>query len=611
MTRTVPSGLQSHLDGATTSTATLWHITRQDGAVLRFTDHDADITFDGNTYVAAVGYQRTDIASNATLAVDSLDVQGILNSAEIAETDLRGGRYDYAEVRISLVNWKDPDGDGEVSLRKGWFGEIIFDENSGTFSTELRGLSQVFSQNIVEQYGRNCRYDLGDGRCNRDNTLPILPDVLQASTTYAVGDIVRAPRPGAASPAITEDYQDTHYEVTTAGSTGTGVDNFPTSFATVATPATALAVDDTNTFSRAAGSFLDDGWEVDMVFASAGFTDGANNGTFRIAALTALTIDITASTLVAEAGTGDETLTHIAENNGVVFSVNNALRVAGEVIEVISQSQFIVGPPAGGGLLKDPLYLENAGFETGDFSGWTITVPGGDPGNSIVTSPVRSGSYACRVAQNWIPDGVTEMIQTRDVSVYAAQIDAGGQTITVSWWHWGSGGTSGFSSIDFDYLDDADAVISTTEGAEYHTLSGTFQQRSQVGAIPANTRKIIVTLWGGGQVSQQYVDDFTVSSSLADTDFPDDEFNYGVLTFDSGLNAGLSMDVKDYAALAKTFSLYLPMPYTVAVGDKLGVHIGCSKEPSRCLALDNKLNFGGFEFIPGDDEFLRYPDSPY
>lgn len=281
MTRTVPSSLQTHLDGATTSTATLWTITRQDAAVLRFTDHDRDIAFAGDTYVAAVGYQRTDIAANATLAVDSLDVQGILNAAEISETDLRGGRYDYAQVRIALVNWKDPDGDGEVSLRKGWFGEIVYDENSGTFSTELRGLSQVFSQNIIEQYGRPCRYDIGDARC----TLPILPDVIQVSTAYAAGDIVRVPRVGAASPAIAEDYRDTVYTVTVAGATGTGVNNFPTSFSTVATPATTLAVDDANTFSRAAGSFLDEGWEVDMVFASAGFTNGANNGTFRIAAV--------------------------------------------------------------------------------------------------------------------------------------------------------------------------------------------------------------------------------------------------------------------------------------------------------------------------------------
>ena len=80
MTRTVPAALQTHLDGATTSTANLRTITRREGVILRFTNHDQDIVFDGNTYDSAVGYQRSDIASNATLAVDTLDLMGILNS---------------------------------------------------------------------------------------------------------------------------------------------------------------------------------------------------------------------------------------------------------------------------------------------------------------------------------------------------------------------------------------------------------------------------------------------------------------------------------------------------------------------------------------------------
>ena len=108
-----------------------------------------------------------------------------------------------------------------------------------------------------------------------------------------------------------------------------------------------------------------------------------------------------------------------------------------------------------------------------------------------------------------------------------------------------------------------------------------------------------------------FVDDFTVTSTLVDPVFPDDEFNYGVMTFDSGLNIGLSESVKDYNALTKTFTLYKSMPYPITVGDKIGVHIGCNKELSRCIALGNILNHGGFPFIPGDDEFLRYPDSPY
>lgn len=614
MTRTVPSNLQTHLDSTTTSTATLWQITRQDTAVLRFTDHDRDITFAGNVYKSAVGYQRTDIAANATLAVDSLDVQGILNAAEIAEADLRAGRYDYAEVRISLINWADPDGDGEVSLRKGWFGEIIFDENSGAFTTELRGLSQAFAQNIIEQYGRPCRYNFGDARCDRDKKFNIAAPLIADSTAYALGDVVRVPAVGASSPPITVDFGDTVYRVSTAGTTGAGlVDNFPTVLSSANTPATTLSVDDSNTFSRASGSFVTDGWEIDMVFRSSGFTNGANNGVFRVTAVTALTIDVTPASLVVEAGTGDEVLTHIAYNNGVEFTPENAFHVAGEVLSVVDQSTIVVGPPAAGGLMTASIFMENSGFETGDLTDWTVTDVGNNPGNIVVTTVPRSGSYCCELSRGWLsPAGDTEMEQIKDVSDYASAIDAGGHTVTVSWYHRGTGGgLAGRSQILYDFLDQNDTLISTHTGGRYWNGGGSWLARSEQGTIPALTRKIKVRLFGGELSGDHFVDDFDITTSLVDPNFPDDEFNYGVMTFDSGLNAGLSMDVKDYVDATKTFTLYLSMPYPIAVGDKVGVHVGCNSELSRCTALANVLNHGGFPYIPGDDEFLGYPDSPY
>lgn len=226
MTRTVGSGLAIHWAGSTASETSLWQITRQDGVVLRLTSHDQDVTFGGNKYKASVGYQRTDLASGATLAVNSVDVQGILNDAVISDSDLAGGRYDYAEVRVSLVNWKDPDGDGETSIAKGFFGEAIFDEISGSFTTELRGLTQVYGQTIIEQFGRQCRFDIGDSRC----TLPILPDVIEASTAYVVGDVVRVRKPlddivSLHAPGVVDDDDDSQYAaVGTTGSDAAAAD---------------------------------------------------------------------------------------------------------------------------------------------------------------------------------------------------------------------------------------------------------------------------------------------------------------------------------------------------------------------------------------------------
>jgi hypothetical protein len=52
----LPASLQSHLDTGATTLAWCWRVTRGDGGVLGFTDHDRDLTFDGTTFQAATGF---------------------------------------------------------------------------------------------------------------------------------------------------------------------------------------------------------------------------------------------------------------------------------------------------------------------------------------------------------------------------------------------------------------------------------------------------------------------------------------------------------------------------------------------------------------------------
>lgn len=183
--KTTSPTLAAHLAGEVTTLATCWRIARMDGQVFRFTDHDRDLLVDGETYRASTGYSRTAVASNADLAVDNLDVEGVFDSAELSETDLRAGRFDRAEVRIFLVNWADP-GQGVLKLRRGWFGEVSLGEQ-GIFRTELRGLTQALAQRIGELYGPECRADLGDPRCQ----VPVEPPLSVRGTAYAKGDVVR------------------------------------------------------------------------------------------------------------------------------------------------------------------------------------------------------------------------------------------------------------------------------------------------------------------------------------------------------------------------------------------------------------------------------------
>ena len=83
--KSLPPSLQSHLDSGTTTLAWCWRLTRGDGLVQGFTDHDRDLAFDGTTFAAATGFTATEIKDAVGLAVDNLEVESA-RSAPTAST---------------------------------------------------------------------------------------------------------------------------------------------------------------------------------------------------------------------------------------------------------------------------------------------------------------------------------------------------------------------------------------------------------------------------------------------------------------------------------------------------------------------------------------------
>ena len=161
--KSLSQAFKDHLAGELTTLATCWRVTRTDGVVMGFTDHDADLVVNGVTYKASSGYSAASLASQSDLSVDNTEVDAILN--EIDEADLAAGLYDDAEVHLLLVNWQDPS-QGTLALRRGWLGQVTL--KAGMFTAELRGLTQALQQTIGENYSATCRADLGDARCKVD-----------------------------------------------------------------------------------------------------------------------------------------------------------------------------------------------------------------------------------------------------------------------------------------------------------------------------------------------------------------------------------------------------------------------------------------------------------
>jgi uncharacterized phage protein (TIGR02218 family) len=159
--KTASAALKAHFGQEVTTLAILWKITRADLQVFGYTDHDADITFSGVTYLAGTGHTPSSIKTTSQLNVDNLEVQSVLDT-DITEADIEAGIWNYAAVLIQVVNYNDLTM-GSMTLRQGWLGEIKTGRHN--LVTELRGMMQPLQQVVGRIYTAGCDADLGDTRC--------------------------------------------------------------------------------------------------------------------------------------------------------------------------------------------------------------------------------------------------------------------------------------------------------------------------------------------------------------------------------------------------------------------------------------------------------------
>ena len=165
--RQVPAAFAAHLQCEATTTCHCWRVTRRDGAVLGFTEHDEDLLFDGTSFLAASGFSASDAEAQAGLAASADEVAGGFSSAAIDEDDLAAGRYDGARVELFLVNWSAPTQHLLLNVRE--IGEVA--RVGGQFRAELRSLAHRLSQPQGRVYTRRCDAALGDARCTVDLAL--------------------------------------------------------------------------------------------------------------------------------------------------------------------------------------------------------------------------------------------------------------------------------------------------------------------------------------------------------------------------------------------------------------------------------------------------------
>lgn len=162
--RGISDDLQAHLDSGVTTLAWAWRITRADGEVFGFTDHDQPLAFDGTDFEPESGLVASELRARDDLSVDAQDAEGVLSSDRITETDILDGRWDAAEVEVWRVNWRDVS--QRVILRRGAVGQIR--RGRVAFVAEMRSLAHVLGQAVGRTYQATCDAALGDARCGVD-----------------------------------------------------------------------------------------------------------------------------------------------------------------------------------------------------------------------------------------------------------------------------------------------------------------------------------------------------------------------------------------------------------------------------------------------------------
>lgn len=156
------TALKNHYAGRAHTLAILWKITRTDGLIFGFTNHDEAVVFSGLTYEPSSVFDASAIATRGELNVDNLEAHGFLDSDGITAADIEAGRWDGADIQIIEVNYRDVSMGGNL-LRAGTMGNI--DRRSGTYTAEMRGLMQFLQNQIVRVVTPACNAQLGDTRC--------------------------------------------------------------------------------------------------------------------------------------------------------------------------------------------------------------------------------------------------------------------------------------------------------------------------------------------------------------------------------------------------------------------------------------------------------------
>ena len=164
--RAIPSELAARIESGAATLCHVWLLTRGDGTVMGFTDHDRDLVVAGVTCRAGSGWTAGAMEAAVGPQAGSAAASGGLDDDGLSEADITAGLYDGAEVELWRVDWTTP----SLKVRL-WRGRIARIRRDGErFTAELEGPAAALERVVGRTYGRLCDAVLGDGRCGVDRS---------------------------------------------------------------------------------------------------------------------------------------------------------------------------------------------------------------------------------------------------------------------------------------------------------------------------------------------------------------------------------------------------------------------------------------------------------
>lgn len=166
--KTFDSAFSAVLLSETAILATCWRLTRQDGAVLGFTDFDRPLVIESVTYYPGDGFQASDIDRDLELQANQISLKSFFGD-QITQTDAVTGKLNYGRAFVFRVDPFNLPTDLSASppafepLISGSIGAVTLTDLG--YQLELRGLEERLQTAQGWVTSETCRNQFCDPLC--------------------------------------------------------------------------------------------------------------------------------------------------------------------------------------------------------------------------------------------------------------------------------------------------------------------------------------------------------------------------------------------------------------------------------------------------------------